>query len=275
MSEPDQPILTEETLRDEMSTIFDGSRSNELNGKFEKIYDDAQTVAEREEKQAMPSRPGEDIGQTMERAYEWGSLTKSEQRRQATEGVDDETRRTEARQRGLTVQELEAVRQTEAIERQTKEAAKVSEALNEYSPAAEAIGKLYPGQKTGEIARGYADLDMRLRANPLAGFQEIAQRLGFDPRQVGYALLQNQSEQLADQESISLVEQFLRANPEADKYRFELAGELMRSGIEESEDWQRDLKTIFNKVRKRFGGKAPRKDIQAEMSEIYDRVASR
>jgi hypothetical protein len=66
--------LTESNLRSEMATIFDKQGKDGYEAKLGEVYDKIEARQEREDSDAMPTREGESITQTMERAGKGAEL---------------------------------------------------------------------------------------------------------------------------------------------------------------------------------------------------------
>jgi hypothetical protein len=255
---PDAAAQSDAAIRDSMESVFNNLEKREA----------------AEAKTAMPTREGESVEQTYERAYDWAETSKTQQKRENAEWRHDQALKAEAKERGLTVDQLATLRQSETTQHYQKSMDKALSDVQGLRDTYKPVAQYYPGQTVGQITQGYVQLEQAIRANPVQGIAHLATQLGIDPRQLGAALYQG-GPTADDVANAQIVAQFIKSNPEADAYRYEIAGLLMRGEIQESGDWQKDLREALRIVRQ--GGKeqtrSRRRDrsTRATMEAVYNK----
>lgn len=288
MSEEAKP-LTDEAMRAEMANVFDAAQGDKLAGEFGKIYDANEKASEKEAAQAMPPRLGESINETMERAHDWSQLPKAEQDRQRNDAANDRDLKAEAERRGVTLEQLTALKANDAIKEQTKVAQKNFETLKEvtdWRSSFDQVKQYYPGMSPTAINAARNELETRFRNNPAATIPDMIKSIGRDPLQVIQeiqARLQNDPGQLALDQA---MEKFFTAVPAARGRAVELGKEIQRAiddgEMEDSADnsidailhkhWLRLNESPARGKRTRQNQQNRHQSMESGMRQVYDRM---
>jgi hypothetical protein len=259
--------------------LFGPGGEETLNKELGAIFDQCEKAGEKEERVAMPPRASEDIDETMERAHEWSDLSKAEQKRQTGNYHADTSLKEEAEARGLTIEQLTAIKQTEAIEQGTKLGEKTLKEVTQYRGTFDPVKQYYAGQTPTEITRGYVQLEQTYRTDPVHASLLMAQNAGYDPVQIAHGILQAAGQiqpSTEDREAVGIVERFFKANPGAAQYRYELAGAMERGEYEGSEEALREAyRELSQKDAKHSKARRKARSMHAEFARAYDEVMAR
>lgn len=228
------PVVTTESREIGRPIAFDGDK---LESSMSKIFDDIQ-AREAKTAKAQPSLPegaqvvyqndrgetaavksGETIRDTMEAAYEWANKPANEKKEIAEAHNAVKELRAEAEKNGLTLEEAEALKQSEAANK--------AAAQSEYTPIADNVQRLYPGEKPTETIQKWAHWAEHIQKNGEDGYLDFLEAAGVDFDKLGRAALQR--------ESTRTVERFrsqhadFDQHAEAVRYAIEL-GKVRRTG---------------------------------------------
>ena len=174
-------------------------------------------------------KPGTSIEETMEAQYEWSKKPVAERQRLAQAAAEIEKRKIEAAQFGLSVEEAEAVKQTEAL--------KSAGDQSEYAPVADRIQRLFPTERAPETMNKLAGWTEHLQKHGEAGYLDLMEAAGVDFNKLAYH---------AEHRNVTrMVEDFSTRAPDFAQHQTAIAGILKDARFQKTGNHQADLATAY------------------------------
>jgi hypothetical protein len=261
-------------------TIFDHSGDAKLTSEMGKIFDKSTGKAQlADEQKTVPSiTPATSLDDAFEKTAEHIYSSKEQRATVADAHKLVEQVRDRAARFGVKLDDAQAMEAAMKLEETLAQEAK-AQAADPWQPAAQEISQHYPGQAPHEIARGYAQLETRLRADPVAGVAEIANGIGMHPLQLAqnifqrYGQQQNQPTQQDVNRLYGIVEQAYSQNPRMAELEQDVLDEL--GATKRSGDPAADLHRAVQKAEAKNRKRSTSDRMDRSMNAAYDRAAGR
>jgi DNA-binding transcriptional regulator YdaS (Cro superfamily) len=253
-------------------TIFDHGSDDKLTKELGKIFDKSEGKIEAlHEAKDVPSAKTDSFDQAFEST--WDHLHASPQERATVQDAHKlvETVRANAKKFGVELTDQQAMEAAWKLEQEQATAPS-----NEYAQAEEAIRQHYPNEKPADIARAYADMETRLRQNPVAGVAKIANRLGIHPMQLAQQIALQYSGQAqpsaADEAAVrGIVEQVYAQNPRMEELQDDVYEALKSSKL--TGDHATDLRRAYAKAVAKDKKRSSADRMGRTMEQVYARAS--
>jgi hypothetical protein len=252
----------------------------DLSAELSKVYDDIQSREARQEitDPEMPSRDGERLEDTFERSLEWQGLPSADKAIEANAAASLEARRRKAKELGVSLAELESIRQNELLE----EKAKATGIPDGLAPAFEGIKQDFPDSEPAEVMKRYAEIGHAFKENPVeTALWAIEQQTGMPALETARLIARQYSEPQVQQffqqrdamiAAEAAIESFYQLNPDARKFEDQMLELAARPDFQRSGNVTADLQKIYRQVsgKKGKGGRA--RNLESDMREAYERM---
>ena len=262
-------------------TLFEGARESELDKKLGKIFDkstarDDVVLGKRD----VPSAKTNSLDEAFAATFDWLNAPEAEKqvRRDADKAIDDMI--ANAKNIGLKMTREEAA--TKLWERDhMQEAQDQANAVNEWAPAAQEIQKFYPNEQPAAIAAEYARLEGRFRADPVAGFGEMANGIGVHPVQLAqqviarYSQQQPQISQADYQRANDIVVRTAQSLPRYDELEGDMLAIIQDGNFKKTGDYSADLKRAYNTAVQRDKKRSTNDRLDRSLNAVYDAAQRR
>jgi hypothetical protein len=252
-------------------TVFDHQNDSALTQELGAVFDKAEAREER--KPEMPSVDGESLSARVERSYEWNNETsKAEQRRDsdAAEALA-ETRKIAAKF-NLSLQEAEAVKQTQLLQENQQQA-------NDYAPVAQHLKSAFRDSTPAEAAAFFAQTKAGLDRDLIGGIAEIAQHYGAHPMHVAQMIAQRfggQRGQQPTQEMMNAlthtVNQTAASLDRFEDHQEEILGIIQKNEIKRSGNHEQDLRRAYDLAVRRESRLTADQRLQKRLERVYDKA---
>jgi len=248
--------------------LFDVGSDAKLTEDLSKIYDRVEAREERTPE--FPSREGERLEDRIERAHEWGEMSKAKREQEAGAAAGAQEIKDLAAKYGLTPEQSLAIQNNEILRQGAQ-----------FAPGAEHMRAVFKDTDPVESAAFFRKSTEAFRQDPIGTLVHFGGQAGMHPLQLAAAIQQRfQSQPQATQRDAYMQALGAEINrvsdtlPDLDNHGDEIVSiiEGMNRSGKRSNDPIKDLRAAYKEAVRRDAKLTPDQRTHKSMSRTYDRL---